>query len=381
MDKRVLLMVTLLLLCALIPLQKTTAAPSAEIVGDSSEIIFEIDTDNITFTIRVTSEAGDTGTYNVEIYGWGIDMSYEDPDTGLIVFDRTVIGFEEGDYTASPTSLTLNGEGTHDISITVPRSKIPDRNDNIDFYLNLRSPDNPYDPDDPDTWDPFFASDILYTVYWREPNDLVADIRLSTRRGDDVQVLSPDQISDLTFTLRVENVSSEDPVSVTFSVGLIGGAALVDPSGISFSPASVVLAPNGSAAVVVTILGSLFIKPGSSFFTIRATPSGGVSKTFTLRVNIAEGADLLLDSQGGLKQTSTISDTEDITYTLRLTNTGSSSDRINFTVSGDIETATVSLSSIELFPDSYEDITLTIPRTALAEVGTYNIAVKATSVK
>ena len=192
-------------------------------------------------------------------------------------------------------------------------------------------------------------------------------------------MLSPDQISDLTFTLRVENVSSADPVSVTFSVGLIGGAALVDPSGISFSPASVVLAPNGSAAVVVTILGSLFIKPGSSFFTIRATPSGGVSKTFTLRVNIAEGADLLLDSQGGLKQTSTISDTEDITYTLRLTNTGSSSDRINFTVSGDIETATVSLSSIELFPDSYEDITLTIPRTALAETGTYSVTVKATS--
>ena len=54
-------------------------------------------------------------------------------------------------------------------------------------------------------------------------------------------------------------------------------------------------------------------------------------------------------------------------------------DRINFTISGDIGTATVNQNEIVLDEGDYEDITLTIPRTALSAAGTYNVNVIATS--
>ena len=71
--------------------------------------------------------------------------------------------------------------------------------------------------------------------------------------------------------------------------------------------------------------------------------------------------------------------TNDITYTLRVTNAGNAPDGINFSIHGDIWTASVDQERIELFPASDADITLTIPGTALSLAGTYNVAVIATS--
>ncbi len=378
MKKRYFVLSILLLMCALIPLQRA-AALSAEIVGDKNKIIYDIDTDDLTFTVRVTSVAGDSGTYNTAIFGEGQDRSYIDPITNLLVHEQTFIGFEPDDFTASPTQLTLNGTGTHDVTFTIPRSKIPDVRDNVVFYFELLDPNVVYDPDDESTWYPFFTTDVIWTLYWRNPGDTVTDLRFSTPQ--DIQELQEEKIRDITFTLLVENNDTSNPVSVDFSVGAIKGA-LIDTSAISFSRASVIVAPNSSEEVTVTINGDVFIKTGFSSFTIHATPAGtgSVDRTVTFRVNVLQRVDdLLLDSFGDLTRTSTTSDAEDITWTLRVTNTGSGSDEISFTMSGDIGAARVSPNKVLLFPDSYEDITLTIPRIALSKAGTYNVTVKATS--
>lgn len=367
-------------MCALIPFQRAAAELSAEIVGDSSEIISDIDTDALTFTVRVTSEAGDSGTYTTSIFGEGQDRSYEDPITGLLVNEQTFIGFEEDDFTANPVSLTLNGAGTHDVTFTIPRSKIPDVRDNVEFYFELWDPNVAYDPDDEETWYPFFETDVIWTLYFRNPNDTVLDVGFDTLI--DTQELLLDQIRDVTFTLSVES-RNDNPVEVTFSVGSILGA-LISPTEISFSPTSVIVEPNSVENAIVTIPANLFFKKaGWAVFTLRATPTGDVAKSLTLRVKIISRADLFLEVLGSLDtltRTSTTGGTEDITWTLRVTNGSSSADGINLTIDGDIETATVNPASVVLFPDSYEDITFTVPRTALATAGTYSLTVKATSV-
>ena len=378
MKKRYFLLSILLLMYALIPLQEA-AALSAEIVGDKNKIIFDTDTDDLTFTVRVTSIDGDSGTYNTKIFGIGQEMLVEDPGGGPPEHIQTIIGINEDDFTANPAELTLDGAGTHEVTFTIPRDLIPDIRDNIEFYFELSDPTVIYDPNDPETWYPFFSTDIIWTLYFRNPGDTVTDYTFSTPH--DIQELKEEQIGDVTFTLLVENNDTDNPVNIAFSVRDIRGA-LIDTSAISFSPASVILAPGGAEEVTVDIKGSVFINTGFSTFTILATPTGvgSVSRTVTLRVNVIQRVDdLLLDSLGDLTRTSTTSDAEDITYTLRVTNTGSGSDEISFTMSGDIGTARVSPSKVVLFPDSYEDIILTIPRIALSKAGTYNVIVKATS--
>ena len=58
MKKRVILLVTLLLMCVLIPLQESSsqlAIPTElTVIGDSSKTTMTTDTDDITFTVTVT---------------------------------------------------------------------------------------------------------------------------------------------------------------------------------------------------------------------------------------------------------------------------------------------------------------------------------------
>ena len=57
MKKRILLLLTLLLMCVLIPLQEASsqlAIPTElSVVGDSSKTTMTTDTDDVTFTVRV----------------------------------------------------------------------------------------------------------------------------------------------------------------------------------------------------------------------------------------------------------------------------------------------------------------------------------------
>ena len=86
-----------------------------------------------------------------------------------------------------------------------------------------------------------------------------------------------------------------------------------------------------------------------------------------------------LENVDSLSQTTPTTETADVTYTLRVTNTGSVRDTIDLTVSGDVADATLSETSISLDAGASQDITLTIPRTALTAAGTYNVTVTAPS--
>ena len=99
---------------------------------------------------------------------------------------------------------------------------------------------------------------------------------------------------------------------------------------------------------------------------------------FTATVIPSDSLTLTLNIDS-LSQTTATTETADVTYTLRVTNTGSESDTINLTVSGDVADATLSETSISLDAGASQDLTLTIPRTALTAAGTYNVTVTATS--
>ena len=376
MKNRTIVLITLLLMCALISSQKAVAALSAEIVGDKSVIANETRATNITFTVRVTSEAGDS--YSARPSSIGLGQQREVLNQYDLIETRQT---EITTVTANPASFTINGAGTQDITFTIPRTSIPDDNDsypdNVEFFFGL------FDATDVNATDPFFdVDDPVFTVYLRLPGQFVVDLKFGpSQKGGDTQDFSPDQIKDrdVTFTLAVESLTS-DPANVTFSVSSIRrGSEIIDAPVISFSNDSVIVPPNAVERVIVTIHRSLFTKVGSYRIRVVATPAGSVGKATTLTINIGAGAGLLLDGLNALTRTSTTDDAEDITYTLRLTNTGTSSDGINFAISGDVGTATINLNRIVLFPDSFEDITLTIPRAALSAAGTYNVAVTATS--
>ena len=108
MKKRILLLVTLLLICALIPLQEATAEVELEVVGDSSQVTTIIDTNDIIFTIRVTGQEGDNRQLYMEISGETEQISDE-------LLNKT-----------NPELLTVSGAGTHDVTITIPRAVIQD---------------------------------------------------------------------------------------------------------------------------------------------------------------------------------------------------------------------------------------------------------------
>ena len=71
--------------------------------------------------------------------------------------------------------------------------------------------------------------------------------------------------------------------------------------------------------------------------------------------------------------------TEDITYTLRVTNSGTVADTINLEMLGDVTGVVLSQTTMDLGPDVAQDVTVTIPRSALTEQRTYRLNVKATS--
>ena len=150
------------------------------------------------------------------------------------------------------------------------------------------------------------------------------------------------------------------------------------PITVRLAPTTVHLAPSASEEVKLTIPENMIRKSGNYVVSVSATPDGGNSKWANLTVNVAHTSDIILEVLDDSTQTTTTTETEDISYILRISNTGPVADRIYFAVSS-AWTATLDRTEVELFPDSDEDITLTIPRAVLYDIGTYNVRVVATS--
>ena len=188
---------------------------------------------------------------------------------------------------------------------------------------------------------------------------------------------------DITQTLSVTNNGKKsDQILLT---------VLSDISTVTLTSTVVTLEPGISGTVTLTVPRAALWKPAIYQIIITATSKNDANATDTFAVNLyAQGVqhayflapasieaglhfeglnDLIWPSKG----------TDDITWTLRVTNTGSHEDVIHLGVSGDIGTATVNPRVVSLFPNSDEDITLKIPRPALSAAGTYKVIVTATS--
>ena len=148
------------------------------------------------------------------------------------------------------------------------------------------------------------------------------------------------------------------------------------------------LLQNGSQDVVVTVPRSEITAAGAGVYSIVftadeffefITPDPSVTLTLTVEGSVMQTYGVTVGVQGNSTQTTTTSGTGDITYTLRVTNTGSGTDSITLTKSG-VPTLTLSETSLSsLAANAYEDVTLTVPRSALSSVGTYAVTVTATS--
>ena len=88
---------------------------------------------------------------------------------------------------------------------------------------------------------------------------------------------------------------------------------------------------------------------------------------------------LTLKEVGDKSQIIAPDSTEDITYTFRVTNSGTLTDTINLEMLGDVTGVVLSQTKMELAPDVAQDVTVTMPRSALTEQRTYRLTVKATS--
>jgi hypothetical protein len=179
----------------------------------------------------------------------------------------------------------------------------------------------------------------------------------------------PSESGDAVYTVRITNTST---ALDTFTLTTSGDVAT------TLSRNSVSLAPGASTDVVLTINENALTEVGEYEVTVTAisqadnTQTASVTTTttiFTCGVELAGIGDLtktLTDASAGVR------------YTIRVTNTGSKSDIVTLTTSGDVA-ASLSRSSVSLAPGGTINVILTIAANALTTPGTFKVKVKATS--
>ena len=350
MKNRILLLVTLLLMCALIPLQRATATLSAAAVGVSSKTTDTDGTGNITYTMRITNSG--SGTISALI-----SISAKSPSTFAPTISRTL------------AAISRDG-GTANVTLTVPRSEISSigiysatvKVENISVLTDTAQVTFTTTVTAPTTTPPAAAYAITLNG--------VGSLRKSTSIID---------AGDITYTFRVTNAGNRSD-QVTLTVTGDVGTATLDQS-------SVTLDLNAHIDVTLTIPRAELTTGNKAYLvTVTATSQNDNTATssLTTRTFVApiERYSVILQPVGSFSKTTTTEDTEDITYTLRVTNAGNRSDQVILTVSSrDVSTATLDQSSVTLDPAAHIDVTLTIPRAELTTGNkTYRVTVLASSI-
>ena len=447
MKKRILLLVTLLLICVLIPLQKTNAQHSIQIskisgddqTGDVAQklrknFVIEIrrwdvpDSESqlrffiseqpeganasLSITDTVTNKRGRArtkltlgtlpGTYTVvasvgifgavtftataevptEPYGValvGVGDLTQTVTAGVISEDVrytlrvTNTGTEtdiidlttSGDLSAilSQNSVNLQGLITADVTLTIPANTLT----NLGTYEVTVTATSQGDT--------------------TQTDEAIATIIVEVRTSYGVELTAVDSLMQtvdvnsegVRYTLRVTNTGTEtDIIDLTTSGDVLNAS-------ISKTPLSLESGASEDVTLIIP-LGSSRLLTRTRLFKVsvtaksKADPSetAKVITTTTIEIFIYE-VEVKLEGVGSLTQTTATTDTEDITYTLRVTNSGDALDQVHLTVSGDVDTATIEPTAVVLEPDTYNDVTLTIPRAALLDAGTYNVTVTASS--
>ena len=346
MKHRYFLLTILLLMCVLIPLQRASAL-TMKVRGDSSVTTKTTDTDDITFTVRFIGVAGSKHFLTLAVTA---------PTTAIARQTQPV-----------PSFLRINGRGRHDVTVTIPRSVMPTTT-GTQKYTFLAG----------DGLNPDLVFQQIFTVNVILPTDETVEVDLRVK-GNLIQELPANEIRDIVFTLQVTNNSNVPNLRIQLAV-VESELVLVelDITQVQLSPTLVTLAPNASEEVTLTIPGNLFTESGSYVVTVSATPEGGLTENVAVRVSVIPTAGLVLEPVTGWTHTTTTTETYNVSYLLRLSNTGSDPDRITLALSTDFR-AWLDQSEVVLFPDSFEDIELTIPRASLTNAGTYEVVVIAHS--
>ncbi len=167
---------------------------------------------------------------------------------------------------------------------------------------------------------------------------------------------------DVNYTLRVSNAGT---VSDTITFTTSG-----DVASATVSPSSVALAVGASQDVTLTVPGAALSSNGTYQVSVTATPQGDTTKTATVTTTttISDTFGVRLEiigiAGGGGKDT----------YILQVSNIGTVSDTITLTMSGDVESATLSLSRVTLAAGASRNVILKVPN-----ADTYRVSVTATS--
>ncbi len=333
---RFIFLLTLLLMCILIPLQRAAASITVEVIGDSQKTTTTDHTESIKYKLR---------------------FSNTDSTADLLL----VITFETSPESLTPLAssevIQLTGIVSEDVTITIPREELSSVGTYTvtviaTFLLN-----------------PAITTQTTITTIVTLPNDIALFVVGSLEKNS-----TTNDTRDITYTLLVTNISSIPSLTVDLTVsGDIPAAAV--------NPASIELAPNAPQEITLTLPRNVLTRAGSYVTTVTATSESGISITVTVKttINVPRTNAISFKGVGSLTRTITKTVTSDVTYTLRVTNTGNTLDLINLTVSGDVDTATLDTTSVVLDPNTYEDVTLTIPHAVLSDERTYNVTVTATS--
>ena len=349
MKKRILLLLTLLLMCVLIPLQKASAQINLDPVtltvdGDSEKTTTTTDTDDITFTVNVL--------YLKDLFGF-IDLS----TTTTVPEGATLTP------TLNPTGLNLTQGSDQDVTITAPRTALTVAGTyTIVFTANhdFTFPQRP------------ISTTLTITVERSGVQTYGVTVEV---QGSSTQTTTTAGTGDITYTLRVTNTGSGTD-SITLTKSDVPTSTLSETSLSS-------LAANAYEDVTLTVPRSALSSVGTYAVTVTATSDGDDSESdedgVRTIVNIPAVYGVTLLSISRLEQMTTITDTEDIVYTLKVTNIGTDEDTIGLTKTTGADLATLSYGILTLAAEESQEVTVTFPRSVFTSAGTFRVTVTAIS--
>ena len=322
-------------------------------VSDLKQTTESTDDDDIVFTLRVTNIGSTEDTIAMTIVGHTIP---QDKD-----------GHIDDQITFNQESFTLAAEGTADVTVTLPRTAL----DTVGTYKQRIIATSQGDST-------ISAAVIITTT--------VSDGLISVRSLDTIefevvedwrQATKTTDTEDITYTLRVTNTSAFTELEVDFAVSGDIAVATVTPdyADLNATPGL----GNKIGEVLLTIPRDALRRAGVYTSTVEAVPVYGISKTVSVRIVVSSSGTFRVEGVGSLRQTTKPMDTEDVTYTLRVTNDSDTIDEIKLTTSGDVEAPTLEPTSVVLEAGTHKDVTLTIPRAALTDTRTYSVSITGTS--
>ncbi len=179
-----------------------------------------------------------------------------------------------------------------------------------------------------------------------------------------------DPSSGVSYTLQLTNTGN---TTDTFKLSTSGAVAA------TLSRTTVSLTPNASTQVTAKIAGTALSAAGTYDVKVTATSQGDSAQTadITTTTTVLPIYDVTLAGVGAVaKQTTDAS--AGVSYTLRITNTGNTTDTFRLSTSGDAN-ATVNRTSVSLGRGASTQVTVTVSDPVLSTAGTYDVKVTATS--